>query len=231
MESNRLQENENCRQDVIQSDEEMRKKLISYCSGRSCSNCLVPAAVPNHRCGRGVGIMTLKPDGGYDISDSEIRAAFRAVFQKDTDNKPLPVNTSKSITPQTASLKSEEMRKMLISYCAGRSCSECLVPAAVPDHHCGRGVGIMTRKPEGHYDINDDEILSIYQAVFNSQTPETNSQQMLSKKREINHTLTNCFKCGKIITSATCRYCRYNNAALSIKLLCRVEPRKLQIVK
>lgn len=82
MERNRLQGNENRRQDVIQSDEEMRRKLISYCSGRSCSNCRVSAAVPNHRCGRGVGIMTLKPNGSYDISDDEILAAFRAVFQK-----------------------------------------------------------------------------------------------------------------------------------------------------
>ena len=130
-----------------------------------------------------------------------------------------------------ASLKPEEMRKRLIFYCAGRSCSKCLVPAAVPEHHCGRGVGIMTRKSDGSYDISDDEILSIYHAVFFSQKPAITSRQMPIKKEEDKHTLTNCFKCGEAITSATCGYCHYDNTSCKVKLLCRLDPKKLRIRK
>lgn len=148
--------------------------------------------------------------------------------------------------PKRPDISMEEMRKQLVSYCGGRSCSKCLVSAAVPNHRCGRGVGIMTKKPDESYDISDDEIRSLYRAVFlegdintpnsghsagahesittsTSQKPAVSSQQANLEKEEIRQTLTSCLKCGKAIATATCGYCRYNNASCDVKLLCQIE--------
>ena len=59
----------------------------------------------------------------------------------------------------------------------------------------------------------------------------TPAQQPMAEKKEVKQTLTSCLKCGKTIASATCGYCRYNNTTGSVRLLCRVDPRKLQISK
>lgn len=59
--------------------------------------------------------------------------------------------------------------------------------------------------------------------------PAASTQQPKAEKKEVKQTLTSCLKCGKTIASATCGYCRYNNSTGLVRLLCRVDPRKLQI--
>lgn len=63
-----------------------------------------------------------------------------------------------------------------------------------------------------------------------SQKPEATSQQPTFKKEEIKQTLTTCLKCGKVLTSSTCNYCRYDHTK-KVLLLNRVDPRKLQLAK
>ena len=48
---------------------------------------------------------------------------------------------------------------------------------------------------------------------------------------DIKQTLHSCLRCGKRITNAVCGYCQYNNATGGIRMLCRVDPRKLQLRK
>lgn len=64
-----------------------------------------------------------------------------------------------------------------------------------------------------------------------TQKPTTSTQQPKAEKKEVKQTLTCCLKCGKTIASSTCGYCRYNNTTGSVRLLCRIDPRKLQINK
>ena len=58
--------------------EGMRKRLKSYCAGRSCCNCKLKGKT--YRCGRGTNF-TIKDDAGnYTMSDEEIKTAFNIVF-------------------------------------------------------------------------------------------------------------------------------------------------------
>lgn len=58
--------------------EDMRKRLVSYCKGRSCSGCKLGR--PTYRCGRGAHFMTKDDAGNYTMSNKEIKAAFNIVF-------------------------------------------------------------------------------------------------------------------------------------------------------
>lgn len=58
--------------------EDMRKRLRSYCDGRSCSDCKLDR--PTYRCGRGAHFMTKDDAGNYTMSDEEIKAAFNIIF-------------------------------------------------------------------------------------------------------------------------------------------------------
>lgn len=58
--------------------EDMRKRLKSYCRGRSCCNCKLK--YPTYRCGRGTNFMIKDDVGNYTMSDEEIKAAFNIVF-------------------------------------------------------------------------------------------------------------------------------------------------------
>ena len=58
--------------------EDMRKKLDSYCFGRSCCGCKLES--PTYRCGRGAHFMTKDDAGNYKMSNKEIKAAFNIVF-------------------------------------------------------------------------------------------------------------------------------------------------------
>ena len=56
-------------------------------------------------------------------------------------------------------------------------------------------------------------------------------QKKSADKDDIKQTLHSCLRCGKRITNAVCGYCQYNNATGGIRMLCRVDPRKLQLRK
>lgn len=58
--------------------EDMRKRLRSYCEGRSCSDCILKS--PTCRCGCGVHFMAKGKAGNYAMSDEEIKAAFNVIF-------------------------------------------------------------------------------------------------------------------------------------------------------
>ena len=58
--------------------EDMRKRLNSYCIGRSCCYCKLK--VPTYSCGRGAHFMTKDDAGNYTMSNKEIKAAFNIVF-------------------------------------------------------------------------------------------------------------------------------------------------------
>lgn len=58
--------------------EDMRKRLKSYCDGRSCCGCILDS--PVCRCGRGTHFMTKDKAGNYTMSDEEIKDAFNTVF-------------------------------------------------------------------------------------------------------------------------------------------------------
>lgn len=58
--------------------EDMRKRLVSYCRGRSCSDCKLDR--PTYRCGRGAHFMTKDDNGNYTMSNREIKTAFNIVF-------------------------------------------------------------------------------------------------------------------------------------------------------
>lgn len=58
--------------------EDMRKRLKSYCRGRSCCNCKLK--YPTYRCGRGTNFMIKDDVGNYTMSDEEIKHAFNIVF-------------------------------------------------------------------------------------------------------------------------------------------------------
>ena len=59
--------------------EDMRKRLKSYCFGRSyCGGCKLESKT--YRCGRGAHFMTKDDNGNYTMSDIEIKAAFNIVF-------------------------------------------------------------------------------------------------------------------------------------------------------
>lgn len=51
------------------------------------------------------------------------------------------------------------------------------------------------------------------------------------KPEPVKQTLARCLKCGRRSDSAICGSCKYDNSQTGIKLLSRVEPRKLQIRK
>lgn len=58
--------------------EDMRKRLRSYCEGRSCSDCILDS--PTCRCGCGAHFMSKDGAGNYTMSNKEIKAAFNIVF-------------------------------------------------------------------------------------------------------------------------------------------------------
>lgn len=58
--------------------EDMRKRLKSYCRGRSCCNCKLK--YPTSRCWRGTNFMAKDAAGNYTMSDEEIKHAFNIVF-------------------------------------------------------------------------------------------------------------------------------------------------------
>lgn len=58
--------------------EDMRKRLKSYCDGRSCSDCILDS--PTCRCGCGVHFMTKDNSGNYTMNDREIKDAYNIVF-------------------------------------------------------------------------------------------------------------------------------------------------------
>ena len=58
--------------------EYMRKRLKSYCSNRSCSDCKLK--FPTCRCGNGVHFMAKDRAGNYKMSNEEIKDAFNIVF-------------------------------------------------------------------------------------------------------------------------------------------------------
>lgn len=62
------------------SVEDMREKLEDYCSPRLCSNCVL--GDKPFRCGRGTYFCNTNKDGSYDMTDDEIRKAYRVVFGK-----------------------------------------------------------------------------------------------------------------------------------------------------
>lgn len=51
------------------------------------------------------------------------------------------------------------------------------------------------------------------------------------KSQEVRQTLTACIRCGRRLQTARCGYCGYDHAAGQLRLLCRVDPRKLQLKK
>lgn len=58
--------------------EDMRKRLKSYCNGRSCSDCKLGSST--YRCGNGAYFTTKYDNGNYTMSNKEIKAAFNTVF-------------------------------------------------------------------------------------------------------------------------------------------------------
>ena len=58
--------------------EDMRKRLNSYCIGRSCCDCKLK--VPTYRCVRGADFMTKDDAGNYTMSNKEIKDAYNIVF-------------------------------------------------------------------------------------------------------------------------------------------------------
>lgn len=58
--------------------EDMRKRLRSYCEGRSCSDCILDS--PTCRCGMGAHFMSKDGAGNYTMSNKEIKDAFNIVF-------------------------------------------------------------------------------------------------------------------------------------------------------
>lgn len=58
--------------------EDMRKRLRSYCEGRSCSDCILGS--PTCRCGCGAHFMSKDGAGNYTMSNKEIKDAFNIVF-------------------------------------------------------------------------------------------------------------------------------------------------------
>lgn len=58
--------------------EDMRKRLRSYCEGRSCSDCILDS--PTCRCGCGVHFMTKDEAGNYTMNNEEIKDAYNIVF-------------------------------------------------------------------------------------------------------------------------------------------------------
>lgn len=67
---------------VIETDdlsvEHMRRELDWFCHGRWCSDC--PLNSPVCQCGNGMHFLTKKIDGRYDMSDEEIKDAYRIAF-------------------------------------------------------------------------------------------------------------------------------------------------------
>lgn len=58
--------------------EDMRKRLRSYCEGRSCSDCILDS--PTCRCGCDAHFMSKDGAGNYTMSDREIEDAFNIIF-------------------------------------------------------------------------------------------------------------------------------------------------------
>lgn len=58
--------------------EDMRKRLRSYCEGRSCSDCILDS--PTCRCGCDAHFMSKDGAGNYTMSNKEIKDAFNIVF-------------------------------------------------------------------------------------------------------------------------------------------------------
>ena len=52
-----------------------------------------------------------------------------------------------------------------------------------------------------------------------------------SHQKEGKQTLTSCLRCGNALTDAICGQCQYDNATDDVRMLCRVDPRKLQLRK
>lgn len=60
--------------------EEMREALICHCRGKICNKCVLYSN--DYRCGRNTFFNTKKDDGSYDMTDNEIRDAYKVVFGK-----------------------------------------------------------------------------------------------------------------------------------------------------
>lgn len=62
--------------------------------------------------------------------------------------------------------------------------------------------------------------------------PATTSKPPAAQKSlEVRQTLTACIRCGRRLQIARCGYCGYDHAAGQLRLLCRADPRKLQLKK
>lgn len=59
----------------------------------------------------------------------------------------------------------------------------------------------------------------------------TQKPPVAQKSPEVRQTLTACIRCGRRLQMARCGYCGYDHAAGQLRLLCRVDPRKLQLKK
>lgn len=57
--------------------DDMRKRLKSYCEGRSCSDCILGS--PTCRCGCGAHFMSKDGAGNYTMSNKEIKDAFNII--------------------------------------------------------------------------------------------------------------------------------------------------------
>lgn len=60
--------------------EEMRDELLNYCRTSDCDKCKLHS--PVCRCGSGTHFKITRSDGGYDMTDQEIRDAYKIVFGK-----------------------------------------------------------------------------------------------------------------------------------------------------
>lgn len=60
--------------------EDMRRKLADYCKNKSCRRCSLHE--PVCRCGCGTHFFMRNNDGSYDMTDDEIRNAYKVVFGK-----------------------------------------------------------------------------------------------------------------------------------------------------
>lgn len=93
------------------------------------------------------------------------------------------------------SITVEDMRKMLKSYCRGRSCCNCKLES--PTYRCGFGAHFMTKDDAGNYTMSDEEIKDAYNIVFGTGIKE-------SKQKEPHK-----FKVGDIVKGKPESYVEY----------------------
>lgn len=60
---------------------------------------------------------------------------------------------------------------------------------------------------------------------------QTAANTAAAKTAAVKQTLKTCLRCGKTVQHTTCGYCGKNIASGKVRLLCRIDPRKLQIPK